>query len=169
MPKHHLSRREFTMAVSTAIGGIMGLVVGLPAIGYLIDPATKTSESEGWIALGPVDQIPIGVPTLYTFSRTKINGWERTVNTFGVYVLITENNEVSALSNICTHLGCRVSWKEDEQAYLCPCHAAFFDATGNVLDGPPPKPLASYPVKVDEEGTLLIYYGGNPPEEESPA
>lgn len=169
MPKKHLSRREFTLAVSAAVGGIMGLTVGLPAIGYMIGPATKTNASEGWIQLGSVDKIPVGVPTLYTFSRTKVNGWERTVSTYGVYVLITEDNQVSALSNVCTHLGCRVSWKEDENYFACPCHAGFFDVDGNIIDGPPPRPLVSYPVKVDEEGVLSIYYGGEPPVEENPA
>ncbi|MFZ6027254.1 MAG: ubiquinol-cytochrome c reductase iron-sulfur subunit [Chloroflexota bacterium] len=170
MPKKHLSRREFTLAVSAAVGGVMGLVVGLPALGYLIGPALKTSESEGWVPLGSFDQIPVGVPTLYTFSRTKVNGWERTVSTYGVYILITEDNQLLALSNICTHLGCRVSWKEEEQYYACPCHAGFFDVEGNIIDGPQPRPLDSYPIKVDEEGMVSIYYGAEePPAEEDPA
>jgi menaquinol-cytochrome c reductase iron-sulfur subunit len=169
MPKKHLSRREFTLAVTTVVGGAMGLAVGLPAIGYLIGPALKTSESEGWIPLGKVDQVPVGTPTLFNFSRTKVNGWERTVSTYGVFVLITEDNQVSALSNICTHLACRVNWQEENQEFVCPCHSAKFDKDGNVLDGPPPRPMDTYPVKVDENGTLLVYFGGTPPEEENPA
>ncbi len=169
MPKKHLSRREFTLAVTTVVGGAMGLAVGLPAVGYLLAPAMTVNESEGWIPLGPVDQVPVGVPTLFNFSRTKVNGWERTVSTYGVYVLINENNEISALSNVCTHLACRVTWHQDKQEYDCPCHAAAFDNQGNVLDGPPPRPLDAYPVKVDETGTLLVYFGGTPPEEENPA
>jgi menaquinol-cytochrome c reductase iron-sulfur subunit len=167
MPKKHLSRREFTLAVTTALGGAMGLAVGLPAVAYLIDPALTTSESEGWTPLVQVDQVPVGTPTLYSFSRVKVNGRERTVTTYGVYVLVTKDNQISALSNICTHLACRVNWHEDAQEYICPCHAAVFDQDGNVLDGPPPRPMDSYPVKVDENGTLLVYYGGTPPEEEN--
>lgn len=164
MSKNRLSRREFVLAVSAFVGGIMGIVIGLPAIGYLISPALKTSESEGWVPLGPVEQIPVGVPTLLSFSRTKINGWEKTVSTFGVYVLINEDNQILALSNVCTHLACRVNWQDELQAYICPCHAAAFDKLGNVLDGPPPRPLDAYPVKVDDDGILSVYYGGNPEE-----
>ena len=31
---------------------------------------------------------------------------------------------------------------------VCPCHDGFFDLRGNVLGGPPPRPLKSFDVKV---------------------
>ena len=67
------------------VGTIMGAMVGIPAIGYLISPATKIQKSEAWIPLGPLEKIPVGVPTFFSFTRSKVNGWEKTVNSYGVY------------------------------------------------------------------------------------
>lgn len=42
----------------------------------------------------------------------------------------------------CTHLGCTIINKVKDGKLLCPCHISHFDIkTGNVIDGPAPKPL----------------------------
>jgi len=156
---HNLDRREFVAIVVAFLGSIMGLVIGLPAIGYLLSPATKTQQQDDWISVGPIENYPIGVPTLFSFTRTTINGWEKTVNSYGVY--ITKRGEaesdVSAFSNLCTHLSCRVTWKDDNQEYECPCHDGIFDIDGNVVSGPPPKPLSVFETKI-EDGVLFIHF-----------
>jgi cytochrome b6-f complex iron-sulfur subunit len=53
-----------------------------------------------------------------------------------------------AFSAVCTHLGCIVKWDEKKQQIFCPCHAGVFDVKGNVVSGPPPKPLPPIPVAV---------------------
>ncbi|HSR47182.1 MAG TPA: ubiquinol-cytochrome c reductase iron-sulfur subunit, partial [Anaerolineales bacterium] len=63
-----------------------------------------------------------------------------------------------AMSNICTHLGCRVRWIDDRSEFFCPCHNAIFDKSGEVVAGPPPRPLDQYPVKVEND-TLFIQVG----------
>jgi Rieske Fe-S protein len=46
-----------------------------------------------------------------------------------------------AYSDVCTHLSCAVLYQEDGKLH-CPCHEGFFDAaTGDVLAGPPTRPL----------------------------
>ena len=46
-----------------------------------------------------------------------------------------------AYSDVCTHLSCAVVYQGDGKLH-CPCHNGFFDAaTGNVLAGPPTRPL----------------------------
>jgi cytochrome b6-f complex iron-sulfur subunit len=52
-----------------------------------------------------------------------------------------------AYSAVCTHLGCLVKWEAARQEFLCPCHAAVFDARGRVVSGPAPAPLPEYKVK----------------------
>jgi Rieske Fe-S protein len=155
----HLNRKDFVTVTVGTLGTIMGLAIGLPAIVYLISPAAKSHESEAWISAGPVENYPIGIPTLFNFTRTKINGWEKTVNSYGVFILrrSESENDVLALSNVCTHLSCRVNWVEEQQEYACPCHDAQFDINGNVVDGPPPRPLDPYETKI-EEGNLFIHF-----------
>ena len=151
----NLSRREFVTITVGAIGTIMVVSVGLPAIGFVLGPGLKVSKSEAWIPLGKVDQFPPGEPTLVSFTRTQVNGWERTTNSYGVYVTKSASGEIYVLSNVCTHLSCRVTWKEDNKEYFCPCHDGIFDIEGEIVSGPPPKPMARYETKI-EDNTLYI-------------
>lgn len=57
---------------------------------------------------------------------------------------------VTALSGRCTHQGCHVQWRQDASAFVCPCHGGRYDAQGKVLQGPPPAPLAPFPVRVQD-------------------
>jgi len=156
----HLSRSDFVKVVTAFLGSIMGLIVGIPAVSYLISPARKGSAADDWIPLGLLENYPIGVPTLFSFTRTKVNGWERTVNSYGVFVIRKSEQDVTVLSNKCTHLSCRVNWVEADQHFFCPCHDAQFGIDGEVLGGPPPRPLDAYTgedVKI-EEGNLFIHF-----------
>ncbi len=153
----HLSRNEFVTFALGVLGTIMGALVGLPAIGYLLSPALKVRSGEAWIALGPLENYPIGVPTLFTFTRSKVNGWEKTVNSYGVFVLRKSEHEVVVYSNVCTHLSCRVNWQETSAEFICPCHDGRFSIDGDVTHGPPPRPLERYETKI-EDGNLSIHF-----------
>jgi menaquinol-cytochrome c reductase iron-sulfur subunit len=154
---HHISRRDFIKITTAVLGTIMGAVIGLPVIDYLIDPALKAQRTDAWIPLGKLESYTIGKPALFTFTRSTTNGWEKTVNSYGVFVVRKSDTEVVVLSNKCTHLSCRVNWKEDQQEYICPCHNAQFGMDGNILGGPPPRPLDRYEPKV-EDGNLSIHF-----------
>ena len=151
-----VSRRDFVMTVTAFLGSVIGAIIGIPAIGYLISPALTTTKSDAWIPLGPVENYPESVPTLFNFTRTKVNGWEKSVNSYGVYVVHTAD-QFKVFSTRCTHLSCRVTWKEDSKQYVCPCHDGRFDADGIVKAGPPPKPLETYETKI-EDGKLSIHF-----------
>jgi cytochrome b6-f complex iron-sulfur subunit len=60
-----------------------------------------------------------------------------------------------ALSRTCTHLGCLVEYHHAQQRLICPCHAGTFDLEGNVLSGPPPKPLTVIPFKIEGENIVI--------------
>jgi cytochrome b6-f complex iron-sulfur subunit len=62
---------------------------------------------------------------------------------------------VTALSLICTHLGCTVRWQEGKQQFYCPCHDGRFDRDGDVIAGPPPIPLERLPVKVFPDKVIV--------------
>jgi cytochrome b6-f complex iron-sulfur subunit len=60
-----------------------------------------------------------------------------------------------AMSKVCTHLGCLVEYVKDRNMLICPCHAGTFDLEGNVLSGPPPKPLLKLPLRVEGEQIIV--------------
>jgi menaquinol-cytochrome c reductase iron-sulfur subunit len=150
-----LSRRDFIKGTAAAIGGLIGAVIALPTIAYLLSPALKPEEDTDTIDLGPLANYPVGIPTRFETTRTKVNGWERTATNYGLYVVKKSDSEVRVFSDICTHLGCRVSWHADQQHYISPCHNGHFDILGKNISGPPPRPLDEYITKI-ENGNLFV-------------
>jgi len=47
------------------------------------------------------------------------------------------DGKISALSPVCTHAGCIISWNTTEKSWDCPCHGGRFSVDGAVLTGPP--------------------------------
>ena len=137
---HNISRRDFVKLATAAVGTFIVAAVGLPGIDFLIDPALKAGSKDAWIPLGKLEAFEIGKPTLATFTRSTVNGWEKTVLSYGVFVLRKSDTDILVLSNKCTHLGCHVNWNADKNEYICPCHDAQFGLNGEVLGGPPPRP-----------------------------
>jgi cytochrome b6-f complex iron-sulfur subunit len=70
-------------------------------------------------------------------------------------VLNIQGKGILAFSRVCTHLGCLVKYYPEKQLFICPCHAGEFDLEGNVVSGPPPKPLPQFAVKI-QDGNLVI-------------
>lgn len=151
-------RRGFLAMAVVAAGGLITAVYAIPGVAYLLGPAVQKSESEDWIPLGPASKVEPGVPTLFRADVRRQTGWIVNEEQLTVYVLTENGRTYVALSNICTHLGCRVRWVEGEQRFFCPCHNGVFDKSGQVVSGPPPRPLDQYPVKV-EDGQLYIQGG----------
>lgn len=59
-----------------------------------------------------------------------------------------------AVSSVCTHLGCNVRIAED--GFTCPCHGSRFDANGQVVSGPAPRPLAWFGLSLSPRGELVV-------------
>jgi len=153
---HQVSRRDFIKGTAAVIGGLIGALIGIPSVAYLLSPAMKSDvETDAVIALGPMENYPIGVPTRFDFTQTKVNGWERTATNYGLYVVRKSEREVRVFSDVCTHLGCRVSWHADQEHYISPCHDGHFDILGKVISGPPPRPLDEFVTKI-EGGELFV-------------
>jgi cytochrome b6-f complex iron-sulfur subunit len=85
--------------------------------------------------------------------------------------LVRINGEVRALSQKCTHLGCRVPFCESSGQFECPCHGSVFNRAGEFRAGPSPRGLDTHPVELDADGLLYIDTGakedGPPPGSES--
>ncbi|MFC1512843.1 ubiquinol-cytochrome c reductase iron-sulfur subunit [Thermodesulfobacteriota bacterium] len=51
-----------------------------------------------------------------------------------------------AVSRKCTHLGCRLNYRENEKNLLCPCHQSRFSNQGRRLAGPAERNLQTFAV-----------------------
>lgn len=72
-------------------------------------------------------------------------------------IVITQPTEgdFKAFTAICTHQGCTVASVADN-TISCPCHGSMYDAaTGEVIGGPAPEPLAAKTVTVEGDQILL--------------
>jgi Rieske Fe-S protein len=80
-----------------------------------------------------------------------------TVNAPGDKLLLvrTSTTMVQALSDICTHAGCSVSYDRINKVINCPCHGSRYSITGTVLRGPAQSPLKQYTTQLDPSTNLL--------------
>lgn len=157
-PEEQVNRREFLSTLTWAIGALLGAGLGVPAVAYLVGPALQRQQTETWIRLGSTSKVELGTPTLFKAKVERKTGWITNEQELSVYVLTENGRDFVAMSNICTHLGCRVRWIAGQGQFFCPCHNGVFDKAGAVLAGPPPRPLDRYEIRV--EGETLLILGG---------
>ena len=156
MASTYLSRRRFMGVATAAIGGLIAAAMTIPAVAYIVGPALKRDTDEDWIRLGSASKVELGTPTLFKAKIERQTGWIVSETELTIYVLTDDGRNFVAMSNTCTHLGCRVRWIEDQQQFFCPCHNAAFAKDGSVLNGPPPRPLDQYEVKVEDDQLFVL-------------
>lgn len=154
-----LSRRKFMQTAIWGMGGLIGIGFGVPAVAYVVGSSLKGQVTQTWMRLGPTAKVELSTPTLFTFTIQTQTGWIVSSQEVSVYVLSTDGRTYIAMSNICTHLGCHIRWIADKNQFFCPCHNGVFDISGNVVSGPPPRPLTRYDVKIEND-QLFVLVGG---------
>ena len=133
------TRRGFLDLALGFLGAISAFGVVYP-VGMYLWPREEKKEAGATRAMKfPVGDVPIGEAKFVRF-----------LNKPAVIVRPNEQ-EIYALSAVCTHLGCVVKWNETDKVFLCPCHGGKFDLKGNVLGGPPPKALQTFTAKLENE------------------
>ena len=78
---------------------------------------------------------------------------------YGVWVVNSDvggQQQIYALKTVCTHLGCTPNWLEAEQKFKCPCHGSGFYKDGVNFEGPAPRPLERYAIKIADDGQLEV-------------
>jgi len=148
-----IHRRRFLSRVLAVIQTAMGAIVAFVMGRTLIGPALGAKHTNWWPAATMAD-LTDGEPTPVTIRRALTDGYRQTV-TREVVFLIKTNDQVTALSSTCTHLGCRVAWDAEAALLKCPCHGGRFDRNGVVKAGPPPAPLAKFATRI-ESGQVMV-------------
>lgn len=136
--KKPISRRRL---ITYAWIGAGAIVVGELIAGTLafLWPKRKNQGEKIFIA-GKVNDFKVGEIVYFRKEKTFIERLE------GGFM---------AMSAICPHLHCIVNWNQMLEKFECPCHGAKFNQNGEVLEGPPPRPLDLYKLQIVEEKLVI--------------
>lgn len=124
------------------------LALWIPAIGammasFLKAPAEESRPGEKQLKAGKLSTLAVGDARLVSHSDEP------------VFVVRVAESQVLAVSAVCTHMRCILRWKRDNGTFLCPCHDGAFDRSGNVLSGPPKKPLRQYASEIRADEIII--------------
>lgn len=96
----------------------------------------------------PSQKFKIGLPNDYP-EGTELNFEDENV------IVFRDGNGFYAISTVCTHLGCIVSY-DNEAGFDCPCHGSKFETDGKVRQGPAPTALPWLEVSLLPSGQLAV-------------
>jgi cytochrome b6-f complex iron-sulfur subunit len=68
--------------------------------------------------------------------------------------LVNAGGQFFALSQRCPHLGCRVPFCQSSGRFECPCHGSVYDLAGEYIQGPAPRGMDRFALRLD--GSNLI-------------
>lgn len=142
-PVRFFSRRRLLMGGAIAAAA---LVVGGGAENVIEQQIATRRASEAPIPLqDPSTRLKIetGIPTTWHFvvmladlGQTAVRFAAPTLtgyvlrNTQSIKNNADPNENITALSAACTHMGCIVQWKDADRCFHCPCHSAIFTEAG---------------------------------------
>jgi cytochrome b6-f complex iron-sulfur subunit len=129
----------WTSMIAASTVGVLG-VARFMMPNVLVEPPTK-------FKIGPPNDYAPG--TVSTKWQAQFNIWVVNGEVDGV-------RSIYALSTVCTHLGCTPNWLEGEQKFKCPCHGSGFYKTGVNFEGPAPRPLERFGIRLAEDGMLEV-------------
>lgn len=158
-----VTRRKLFERSASAVGGIAGAAVGLPAIGFAVGPIFERPKAL-FQPVGPFDDFSFdaytekvitlvsgigvaGKTTIYIRKRRLTGPDKDPANEL--------SPEIVAISTRCTHLGCSARYFDAAKSFICPCHTSIFNFHGERISGPAPRPLDQFNTKV-EDGQVLI-------------
>jgi Rieske Fe-S protein len=163
-----LNRRKFMEVGIYTITGAIAAVSGVALARFAVGTSFEKKKSK-WIELDSeeIQDADEGFARVVLEYEQK-DGWLTATTRSLVYVKRVKEDEVVAISASCSHLGCIVTWDEEQKIFKCPCHDGKYDVEGRVISGPPPGPLRRHKTKI-EDGTILLAtesmpYGGDPHE-----
>lgn len=137
----HVSRREFAKFLCVLSGGFC---IGSAWLAVK-DRLWKKTLPTGSFRICGTEDLPIGGMKSFIIPESSVP-----------YILIRlGQDEWRIFEQKCTHLSCSVFYRKESGKIECPCHAGFFDArTGQVLQGPPPRPLPQLEVELRDQSVF---------------
>ena len=72
-----------------------------------------------------------------------------------VLLVRVSQTEWRAVSAVCTHLSCIVQYQPERTRIWCACHNGVYNLQGQVVSGPPPRPLKPYAVHIRQDEVVI--------------
>lgn len=137
-----MDRREFLKETIKLFFVVVISVIGIISLFFLYPAKIKKRKIKFFEVLKEENLPKKGI-------KTVVFEYQRGDQSLRMRVFIVNHNgRLFAVSPVCTHLGCLVSWHRKKQQFLCPCHGGKYDIEGKVIGGPPPRPLTRLPLKI---------------------
>ena len=114
-----------------------------PVLRYLFPPAGGSEASVSSVVAAKAGELASNTAKIFRFG-----------NRPGLLVS-TPQGELKAFSAVCTHLNCTVQYDDDASVIWCACHNGKYDLNGQVISGPPPRPLEAYQVNVRGDDVVV--------------
>lgn len=141
-PAKNLTRRDFVQSAWKILGFVAIAEVIVVVTSYIFSPKQKKEAGDKkLLEAGPVDSFSLNTVSPFMGGR--------------FYLARQQDGGFIALSLRCTHLGCSISWEEDKNRFICPCHSSSFTISGEVLNPPAVRALDYYPVLI-ENGIVKV-------------
>jgi menaquinol-cytochrome c reductase iron-sulfur subunit len=158
-----VSRRAMLVKLGLLLNGIVGALLAVPIVRYLVSPVTRERKIgyESWLALGGLEQFPVGQTRLATYRNPVVNDWDGKTADIACWVRNVDDQTFQVFAINCAHLGCPVRWFPQSSLFMCPCHGGAYYQDGSRASGPPERGLFQYRYKI-EDGKLLIKAGEMP-------
>jgi Rieske Fe-S protein len=144
------NRRTFLKWATHGLGALFGLLIGIPAVAYLIDARNRPAPKRGMRRVARLSELEIGIPKQVVIHDIRRDAWTLHPNdVVGRVWLVRQNKDkVDAFTTTCPHLGCSVDYHADQKLFICPCHTGTFDDNGNLVkraghDNPAPRGMDS--------------------------
>ena len=138
-PSCNDGRRTFCKACIAGMGAASASMVGFPIISFMARPQTLELNKPLEI---PLDRLSPGQAQYVEYRGQQL------------IALVTEQGPL-VFSASCPHLGCNVIWDSGDSMFRCPCHGAFFSASGDVVRGPVSGSLRKIPFDV-KDGKIIV-------------
>ncbi len=133
MPTDEVNRRAI-LKVSLGLIGMLGLGAMVKYLGYQSAPVNPTLFTL---------KAPQDYPAGSAISLPAARAW-----------LFRDDKGLYAISAVCTHLGCVVTYAN--QGFECPCHGSRYNAAGYVLMGPAKLPLKYLKLALSQDGLVIL-------------
>jgi len=141
-------------ALVAGLGVAAGALAG-GALSRALEPAPQASSSAaGGAAVKPANGRWIDVGALAEFDEGE--GKLVHAGAVGAYVF-RKGSYVQAVSSICSHLPCELSWQSNQAVLLCPCHNVGFKRDGTPAAASYTLPsLSKVQARVSAEGRVEV-------------